>query len=119
MNTQINKMIISSLILVFGIGASAGTRLCYVQEEDAGGIYKNALAQKTIDVNDYQNHILFQDGDMMYTGAQSELNGKITVAMFNRTDNSTLVMAVANGNDGITLINVPTKKLIGCTAVTK
>ncbi len=120
MKMQLNKILFSIAILVFSIGASAGTRLCYVQNQDSEGVYKDVLAPPLpIDSNDFQNHLLLQEGEMMYTVAQSEANGKITVAMFSRADKSTLILASSNGVDGITLINESKKRLIGCSAVTE
>lgn len=117
MKTNTNKIILAILMSTIGISASAGTRLCYVQTEDADGVYKDALGQKQLATDDYQNHILFQEGDILYTVKQSDHSEKVQVAMFNQKDKSTLVLAISNGKDGITLINEPTRRLIGCSAV--
>lgn len=117
MKKQLYKLVITALILGSSLGAKAGTWLCYVQGESSEGIYNEVLAKANIAADDYEIHILLQEGDYRYTVSQSEKDGKIQVAMFNQKDKASLVLAVSNSIDGITLLNAPTKKLIGCSTV--
>ena len=119
MKTNTNKPFLVVLMLALGFNASAATRLCYVQSQDAEGVYKDALAQKQIATDDYQNHVLLQEGDFLYTVMQSKEDEKLQLAIFSRKDQSTLVLVSANGSEGITLIHQPTKRLLGCSPTIK
>lgn len=111
-----NKIVLSTLIILLGLSASAGTRLCYTQNEDADGIFKDILASVSIADDDFENHIILQEDDQIYS-AQALKNGHVTVAMFDQKNKNSLVIATSNGIDGITLINESLKKLVACLPV--
>ncbi len=102
--------------MLSGLSAIAGTRLCYVQAEDSDKVFKTALAQQTISTDEVSPVLLFEEGNYRYT-IQSQEDGRVNVAMFDKLDENTLVMASANGNDGLLLINRGQKRLIACSAV--
>jgi hypothetical protein len=116
MKTNLLVLTLTAMTIFSGMKASAGTRLCYVQEEDESGIFKKALAHRTVSTAEVSPILLLEEGDLRYT-VQMQEGDQIIVAVFSKVDETSLIMAVASGADGLVLINKNQKRLIGCKKV--
>jgi hypothetical protein len=111
---------------MLGLGAQAQdptpsvpSRLCFVQKQGRDGVYSQGLGQEEIEIDDYEAHIIYKDSNTIYQVRNTEGTGMITLAMFNPGNKNSLVIVTAGGDQSVTLINQPTKKLLSCTEVRK